>query len=85
MCMKNGGKEYYAVFSTQSKCYIIFVAVLIATMQSCEATVDTSNLDFKSFRFFRYINRLPNGDFTYARAPQMLDLSDYISHGKAGD
>lgn len=53
-------------------------------LQACSATLDLSNLDVKSFRFFRYINRLPNGDFTYARAPAP-SIEDNLNRAKASE
>lgn len=59
------------------------IAIIMAIIHSCAATLDTSNLDLDSFRFFRYINRLPNGDFTYAPAPPP-SLQDHLNRAKAG-
>lgn len=61
---------------------ILAVGIVLIISEPCSTTIDLSNVDLRAYRFFRYINRLPNGDFTYARAPPP-SLDAHLQKAKA--
>lgn len=62
--------------------YMFHVAIFLLMAQYCTATIDLSNVDLNSFRFFRYINPLPNGDYTFAQPPPP-SIADHLKRAKA--
>lgn len=58
--------------------------ILLFVVNCFEATVDLSNLDFSRFRFFRYVQRLPNGEVINT-APPPPSFSDHLARIKAGN
>lgn len=47
------------------------------------ATLDLSNLNLKDFQFFRYQQKLPNGELKQVKPPPP-SFTSHIQHAKAG-
>lgn len=53
-------------------------------MDSCAATLDLSNLNVNDFQFFRYQQRLPNGELKPVPPPSTLSIENHFHRAKAG-
>ena len=53
-------------------------------MENCAATLDLSNLNINDFQFFRYQQRLPNGELKPVPAPSPLTIGNHFQRAKAG-
>lgn len=54
-------------------------------MDSCAmATLDLSNLNVNDFQFFRYQQRLPNGELKPVPPPSPLNIGNHFQRAKAG-
>lgn len=52
-------------------------------MGNCSATLDLSNLNINDFQFFRYNQKLPNGELKPVRPPPP-SVGNHIQRAKAG-
>lgn len=53
-------------------------------MENCAATLDLSNLNVNDFQFFRYQQRLPNGELKPVPPPSSLTIENHFQRAKAG-
>lgn len=59
----------------------IFIIILLS--EKCAATIDLSNLDLNNFEFFRYQEKLPNGELRKLKPPPP-SIESHIQNTKAG-
>lgn len=60
-------------------CFVLIV------IENCSATLDLSNLNVNDFNFFRYQQRLPNGELKPIPAPSSLTIGNHFERAKAGE
>lgn len=59
------------------------VSILGIILGNCSATLDLSNLNVNDFQFFRYQQKLPNGELRQVKPPPP-SFGSHIQHAKAG-
>lgn len=60
------------------------MCIVLILVESCAATLDLSNLDVNDFQFFRYQQRLPNGELQSVPPPSSLTIKNHFQRAKAG-
>ncbi|XP_031619810.1 uncharacterized protein LOC116338587 [Contarinia nasturtii] len=64
------------------KCIFGTFFILMMTFGNCSATLDLSNLNLNDFQFFRYQQKLPNGELKQIKPPPP-SFSSHIQRAKA--
>lgn len=59
------------------------IGVLLLVMNHCSATLDLSNLNLNEFQFFRYQQKLPNGELRQVMPPPP-SIESHVQKAKAG-
>lgn len=68
----------------QMQNFLCTMCVVLVIMGSCAATLDLSNLNVNDFQFFRYQQRLPNGELKPVPEPSPLSIENHFQRAKAG-
>lgn len=74
---------YFAYFHLFFQCIFGIVFTFGILLGNCSATLDLSNLHVNDFQFFRYQQKLPNGELRQGKPPPP-SLDSHIQHAKAG-
>lgn len=72
------------MFILQQQNLLRTICVVLVIMHSCAATLDLSNLNVNDFQFFRYQQRLPNGELKPVPPPSSLSIENHFHRAKAG-
>lgn len=66
--------------------FLQVMCIVLVTMGYCAATLDLSNLNVNDFQFFRYQQRLPNGELRLVpEPPSPLTVGHHFQRAKAGE
>lgn len=60
------------------------MCIVLIVLENCTATLDLSNLNVNDFQFFRYQQRLPNGELKPVPAPSSFTIENHFQRAKAG-